>query len=344
MENCVESVVIIIGAGPSGLALGHWLEKSQIDYLILEKSAFAGSSWRQMPDQLHLISMWPSNCLVPEDKALFPAKMTHKAPAFSDYLEDFSEKHKLKIKFQQDVLSFSKEGSDFVVKTDSEHYKAKVLVDCRGYFNYPYTPVFEIEGNPPKMIHFKDYKNGQQFDQYQKVMVVGKRLSAGQVLEELKNNGTHEIFLSTRSEIKFSSHPMIYNFFLRHLDFIESIIKKLKLRMKDEIEVPMHYKVKKIVENDVEVVGEIARIKDKTVYFKDGTSKDMDAIIFTTGFRPPEVNLKNDFESNTIDNLFYLGRGSQRSFTSRFIRGIRDDAPVLAKLISGRIAFKNNRQ
>lgn len=344
MENCVESDVIIIGAGPAGLALGYWLQKSNIDYLILERSPFAGSSWRQMPDQLHLISMWPTNCLIHEDKFLFPADMAHKAPAFSDYLEEFSDKHKLKIKFQENVVSISKEGQGLKVKTDSGNYLAQAVVDCRGYFNYPYIPDFEISGTPPLMVHFKDYKNAAQFDQYKKILVVGKRLSAGQVLEELKASGNHDIYLSARSKIKFSAHPVVYNFFLRHLDFIENTIKKFKLRLKEEIEVPMHFKVKKIVEKDVTVTADIAKISNKTVYFKDGSSQEIDAIIFATGFRPPKVHLKNDFESSVTENLFYLGRGSQRSFTSRFIRGIRDDAPVLAKLILGRTAPRNSCQ
>ena len=344
MEKCVEHSVIIIGAGPSGLALAHWLEKENIDYLILERSQAAGSSWRQMPDQLHLISKWPTNCLIPCDKKLFPKEMSHKAPAFSEYLNEFSKRFNLKIEFNVNVTAFKKENSEFVITTDVQSFKSKYLIDCRGYFNYPYFPVFPIVGSPPLMVHFKDYKNADQFIKHKKILIVGKRLSAGQVLEELSRAGNHELFLSAKSEIKFSSHPSVYNFFLSHLDFIENIIKKFKLRPKEEIEVPMHFRVKKIVEENVKITSVIKNINNNIVYFEDGSKQDIDAIIFTTGFRPPEVHLKNDFESDSTENLFYLGRGSQRSFTSRFIRGIRDDAPILARLISGRMAFKNKRQ
>ena len=56
------------------------------------------------------------------------------------------------------------------------------------------------------------------------------------------------------------------------------------------------------------------------------------------------VTLRDDFESSAIDGLFYLGRGTQRSFTSRFIRGIREDALVLAQVILGKAASKNKSQ
>jgi hypothetical protein len=43
-------------------------------------------------------------------------------------------------------------------------------------------------------------------------------------------------------------------------------------------------------------------------------------------------------ESTSTPNLFFLGLDMARNFQSRFLRGIRNDAAVLANVIAERIA------
>jgi putative flavoprotein involved in K+ transport len=344
MENSINHQVIIIGAGPAGLALALYLQKNNVGYLILEQHSTAGSTWDQMPDHLSLISLWHSNCLTEEDLSLSLRTKAHTAKEFAEYLKGFAKKHTLKIKTNTKVLDIKKLNNSFVINTDNEQYTSEIVVDCRGYFNYPFTPTISMSGNTPKMLHFKDYKNCAQFENDKKILVVGKRLSAGQLLREFAATGKHELYLSVRSEVKFSSHPLIYNFFLRNLNIFEGIIKGLKINTKTEIEVPMHYDAKKVVEEQTKVKGDIVKIENKNVYFTDGSVESIDVIIFATGFRPHAVNLKNNFESIETSGLFYLGRNAQRTFTSRFIRGIREDAPILGQLILGRLASMTKDQ
>jgi indole-3-pyruvate monooxygenase len=46
--------VVVIGAGPSGLAVGACLKQPQIDFTILEKEHQVGSSWRRHYERLYL--------------------------------------------------------------------------------------------------------------------------------------------------------------------------------------------------------------------------------------------------------------------------------------------------
>ncbi|MDD4973070.1 MAG: NAD(P)-binding domain-containing protein [Bacteriovorax sp.] len=344
MENSINQRVLIIGAGPAGLTLGYYLNKYNVDYLILEQSDKVGSSWTQMPDHLHLITYWKSNCLLDEDLKLFDPDKIHSAKDFAQYLEDFSSIHQLKIKTHNKVLDIAKENNQFIVRTQIDEYKAVLVVDCRGYFSFPYIPLLKINGNAPFMMHFKDYKNCTQLNQHKKILVVGKRLSAGQLLCELSISGKHQLFLSARSSIRFSSPLFLFKHFLRHLDFYEGIIKKFNLRLKEAREVPMHISAKTIIKKQVKVFGDIVKIENKKVHFTCGTIQEIDAIVFATGFSPTAINLRDDFESATIDGLYYLGRGTQRTFTSRFIRGIREDASVLGQLILGKLAPNNKSQ
>ncbi|AUN99126.1 FAD-dependent oxidoreductase [Bacteriovorax stolpii] len=339
MELMTKRQVIIIGAGPSGLALGYHLQQAGIDYLILEQNDAAGSSWNAMPEHLSLITQWHSNNLINEDLCLFERSKNHSAKEFSVYLRNFARHHALSISYRVKVRKVSREKQFFYIETDMAIYRSAVVVDCRGYFNFPYTPSFPVVGSPPLMLHFKDYHNTRDVEGRKNILIVGKRLSAGQLVRELSAVKKHKLFLATRSPIKYSSRPFIYNFFLRHLGILEKIIKKMKINIKAEIDVPMEFSAKSIVEREVQVRGEIERIENHDVFFSDGNKEEIDAIIFATGFHPPAEELENDFESKSTPGLYYLGRSGQRSFTSRFIRGIREDAPELCKLIAEKLSL-----
>ena len=219
--------------------------------------------------------------------------------------------------------------------TSDGDFTANAIVDCRGFFNFPFIPDYPITGHSPLMLHFKDYKNRVQLNEYKNILIVGKRLSAGQLIAELSIAKRHTLFLSIRSPLHFGPPQMMLNFFLRHLDVFEKFAKFFKRKIKREIEVPMDHAVKKIINRDVQIVKDIKSINGKDVTFIDNRVERIDAILFATGFRPPEVLMKNDFESAAVKNLFFLGRNSQRTFTSRFIRGIREDAEILGNLICG---------
>lgn len=213
MENISRHQVIIIGAGPSGLLLGLCLQKGGVDYLIVEQNDSAGSTWDKMPEHLSLISLWHSNSLTKEDLNLSPKFKAHKAGEFAHYLRDFAKKNGLKIRFNMKFTSLEKVGDEFEIQTADGMIKSLFVVDCRGYFNFPFTPEFKVSGNPPLMLHFKDYKNTEQLKNYKKILIVGKRLSAGQLLKELSATKRHELLISARSKISYSSRPEIYDFF-----------------------------------------------------------------------------------------------------------------------------------
>jgi putative flavoprotein involved in K+ transport len=347
MENSISNVthvdVIIIGAGPAGLCAGFHLQKQNINYLILEQNEQVGSTWLQMPEHLHLISYWKSNYLIKEDLKLFHPHHPHSARDFAKYLQGFASRFSLNINTNVKVNILNKTADGFSVETTKGTFKSKFIVDCRGYFNHPFVPLFEQSGEQPLLLHFKDYKNRMQMKNYKKILIVGKRLSAGQLLIELANDD-HELFLSVRSHIHFSPPLFVLRHFLRHLNIYEAIAKSFKSKIKREVEVPMHHNAKKIIDEKVKIVGNITRIENKKIYFDDGSAESIDAVIFATGFHPPKIELKNDFESKSTDGLFYLGRGSQRTFTSRFLRGIREDAIILANLIRGNLASNNKSQ
>lgn len=344
MDNTKKFDVLIIGGGPAGLTLAHYLQEKGVNYAILEKGKRAGESWRTMPEHLHLISLWKSNVLIPEDLPLFSSYKAHSAQEFSKYLEELVERKNLNFIGEKNVIKIEKVDSTFIVESEKERYFAHLVVDCRGYYSYPFIPSYKMSGNLPLMIHFKEFKNALQFKEHHKICIVGKRLSAGQIIKELVDSDpTKKIFLSARSKITFGTAMFIFNFILRHLDILEFFLKKI-VPIKKTLEIPMHRDIKKYVEERVIICGDITSIQNNTITFDDGKTQEVDAVIFTTGFKRPPIVFRDDFEDKSVDGLYYLGINAQRTFTSRFLRGIREDAKVLAQLILERLASKNNCQ
>lgn len=340
MEDSVKALnseVVIIGAGAAGLCLAYHLKKLNIPFLIIEKDAEVGSSWRKMPDHLHLITLWKSNFLVLEDQKLFHPLKKSSAREFAAYLDEFYQKQGFNILFNCNVdqIEQDKETKRLHLTTTKGRLESRIVVDCRGVFNFPFTPLYPINGDAPFMIHFKDYKNKAQLADFENVLIVGKRLSAGQLIAELSSAGDHRVLLSTRSLLQFGPPQWLLDHFLRNLNLYEKIAKRFSGNIKRNAEVPMDHSVKEMIKKNVVMVPDIERIEDKNVTFTDGSVEKIDAIVFATGFRPPGIKLKDDFESAEMPNLFYLGRNSQRTFASRFIRGIREDAVILGKVIRG---------
>jgi hypothetical protein len=89
------------------------------------------------------------------------------------------------------------------------------------------------------------------------------------------------------------------------------------------------------------------------VIFEDGRELRPGLVFYATGFAPAlrhlealqlqvcretGVPLCHDLESIDAPNLFFLGFDMLRNFQSRFLRGIRNDAVVLAQRLEARLA------
>ena len=343
MENKGTIDVLIIGAGPSGLLLSYYLKQKKISHLIIEKGDSVGFSWKMMPDRLKLITFWKSNNLIDLDLDYFDRNIQVTKNDFFNYLTKFQTRFNLPIELKQNFTDLIKRENNFLVKTETNEYQAQIVVDARGYFSFPYIPCFINEKSNIEIIHSAKYKNPTQFQKHKRILIVGKRLSAGQIIEELFD-ANKEIFLSTKSLIQFSPPQWVMNIYLFYLNQLEKMIFYFDPSKKKNVDVKMDFKLKEILKK-TKIFDQIEKIGHQQVYFKDGkTLEDVDAIIFATGFLPKNIELKNEFEDLILDNLFYIGRDNQLSFTSRFLRGIRRDVPKLANLIEGRLLSKNKSQ
>src|ERR1043166_3302279 len=94
MDAIGQSVpVLVVGAGPAGLALGAELKRRGVNFLIIEKGSI-GDSWERMPRPLKLVSPRKCNSLSRSDRNRFHPNAQLTRAELLDYLRAYrSEEH-----------------------------------------------------------------------------------------------------------------------------------------------------------------------------------------------------------------------------------------------------------
>lgn len=351
--------VVVIGAGPAGLALAFELRRRSVNFLALEKGASAGDSWAKMPRQMKLASPWNANFLPGTDPRLHSANSEMSRSEYLDYLLNYARRSDLPIRTHTKVQSVSKmaEG-DFLLQTSSGPLSAQALVNATGVFANPFVP--NIPGMTDSTIprlHFADYSDPDTLRSLTDkpnplVLIVGKRLSAGQLMVELYEAGFH-LAISHRSPIQYGPGPAMWWLFFRIFPQLE----RFKLRLNGaraagpDVRMAGGTARKLIKSGCVPTFPVISRFEGNSVLFGDNRRLQPDVVLFSTGFRPalghlaslnistsPENGIPrlHDLESVSVSGLYFLGLDHGRNFQSRFIRGIRNDARFLAERLEKR--------
>jgi putative flavoprotein involved in K+ transport len=352
--------ILVLGAGPAGLALGAELRQRGVPFLIVEQGPAVGNSWRKMPSRLRLLSPWKANWLRPDDASRFSAHHETTRDEFAGYLRDFAAGHRLPLRTNVHVKTVRRDaGEGFIVESSDGELRARRVINATGCFSAPWTP--EIPGansSPLPRIHTAEFGDAESLRRRiprdeRPVLIVGKRLSAGQTMVELAEAG-FQVALSCREPVEFGPGPLAWWLFFRLHPWLEA--RELRRRGADArgfMPRMLGGKSRQLVERGlVKIFPPIARFHESSVVFSDGRTLEPSAVIFATGFRPAlrhlallELQLNAEtgfpeltgFESSEAPGLFFLGLDGQRSFQSRFIRGIRQDALLLAAELERRL-------
>jgi putative flavoprotein involved in K+ transport len=162
------------------------------------------------------------------------------------------------------------------------------------------------------------------------------------------------VVLSHRGALSFGSGPAGWWVFFRIHPWLEALKLKLQGSRAKGVEIRMQGgKARRLIESGtVRTFPEVAAFERKAVVFRNGDRLEPDAVIYATGFRPALGHLASlafplesetglpaiqEMESQSVPGLFFLGLDGLRNFQSRFIRGIRNDAVVLADLLRERL-------
>ncbi len=142
--------VIIVGAGPIGLACGISAQEKKLNYTIIEKGTLVNSLFNY---PLNMTFFSTSDRLeIGEVPFISQQPKPTRAEALEYYRRVASSKS-LKIRLYEEIISVSKTEPGFEVKTTKKTYSTKTIVIATGFYDFPY--LLNIPGeNLSKVKHY----------------------------------------------------------------------------------------------------------------------------------------------------------------------------------------------
>lgn len=222
---------VIVGAGPSGLAVGAGLERQGVPFIVLERANCIASLWQNRTYdrlKLHLPKQFCQlpYCPFPEDFPEYPTKFQ-----FINYLESYARHFDINPHFNETVQS-AKYDETFglwrvkTISTSSSNVPTEVEYICRwlvvatGENAEKVVPEFEgLEEFGGNIMHACDYKSGESYHG-KRVLVVGCGNSGMEVSLDLCNHNANPSMvvrssvsnhILTDTTVLLSSVPLFYH-------------------------------------------------------------------------------------------------------------------------------------
>ena len=209
--------VIIVGAGPSGLAAAIALKQLGIDYLILEKGTLV-ESIRRFPINMvffttpELMEIGGIPLTTPYDK---PTRLEALR-----YYRKIADTFQLQISLHEEVLAIDREEEDgeqvFLLDTRSHLGVRRVRRPGPSFWRWGTTTLPIYLGVPGEDLpHVRHYFDEPHPYYRQRVVIVGGKNSAAEAALELYRNGAHVTLVHRRAalgdSIKYWVRPDIEN-------------------------------------------------------------------------------------------------------------------------------------
>ena len=201
--------VLIIGAGPIGLACGIEAKKAHLSYLILEKGCLVNSIYHY-PKNMTFFST--SEKIEIGDVPFISHSPRPTRSEALEYYRRVTMSWNLKVNLYEKVISIHRDDVFFKISTTKNQYYAKHIIISSGFYDIPFT--LNIPGEKlPKVKHYYDDPH-PYFNM--NVVVVGAANSAVDVSLEIHRKGAKSVTMVIREEeishqVKYWVRPDIVN-------------------------------------------------------------------------------------------------------------------------------------
>ncbi len=305
--------VLVIGAGPAGLAVAACLVQRGLRPVVIEKAGSVAASWRSHYERLHLHTVKALSALPGRP---FPEHYPRYVPrqALVDYLVAYAEQHAITPLFGEAARAITPvAGGWSTVTATGRRIVSRTVVLATGANCVPRTPVFEGQALfSGRIVHSHAYRNATPFAG-QNVLVVGMGNTGAEIALDLAEQGVRAA-LSVRSPLNIVHRDVLG----RPTQLTSITLAKLPTRWGDTAArllrnltvgdlrpwglqtsplSPLR-QLREFGKTPVIDVGTLARIKRgeivvhpgiesfhaKGVRFVDGSDEPFDAIILATGY------------------------------------------------------------
>ncbi|XP_047087763.1 probable indole-3-pyruvate monooxygenase YUCCA10 [Lolium rigidum] len=332
MENVV---VLIVGAGPAGLATAACLTQLSIPYVIVEREDCSASLWRNRAYDRLKLHLAKEFCELPHMS--YPADAPTYIPKalFVKYVDDYIECFNIKPKYLTSVESSTYDSEKKVwsivahdlAECKRINFTAKFLVVASGENSAENIPVIPgLQNFPGETIHSSRYKSGKSFSG-KSVLVIGSGNSGMEIAYDLASHGVNTsivirspIHVMTKELIRLGmtlAHHLPLNLVDKLLvtgaNFMFGDLSRHGITMPNMG--PMMLKSKTgrsavidvgtvgLIKNGIiQVQGSISKIMGNIVKFQSGDEISFDAIVFATGYKSTANMWLKNGESMLNDN------------------------------------------
>ena len=181
--------VLVVGAGPAGLATSRELTRAGVAHLVCERGDRIADAWHNLYDGLVLhtgkhLSALPGMPF-PRSTPLFPTRQQ-----FLDYLHRYAEAFRLPVSTSTEIASLERDGGAWLARAAAgTTIRARAVVIATGILSNPHTPEIPNASRfRGRLMHSVEYRRPEEFER-RKVLVVGAGNSAGEISVELARGG-----------------------------------------------------------------------------------------------------------------------------------------------------------
>jgi cation diffusion facilitator CzcD-associated flavoprotein CzcO len=190
------SGVVVIGAGPAGLAAAWAIRRAGVDPLVVEKAGTVAASWRGRHDQLqlntHRMFSYQPGARIPRRCGPFPARDDYVA-----YLEQYAAG--MRIRFGTAARRIDRAGQGWELDLGGGRISTAHVVVATGPDAEPVMPAWPgMASFPGMLIHAGQFRNTAQMAG-RDVLVVGPGNSGVDLLNHLVRADAGKLWLSARS-------------------------------------------------------------------------------------------------------------------------------------------------
>ena len=194
--------VIVVGAGPGGLAAAGALGVRGVRSVVVDKADQLGSAWRRHYERLHLHTVrWTSHLpgyKIPREFGDWVARAD-----VVRYLEQYARHHDIDVRTGFLVERLERDGSRWTVRSPQGDLTARAVVIATGYNHTPDLPDWpgraEYRG---ELVHACDYRNPVPY-RGKDVLVVGTGNTGAEIAVDLVEGGAARVRLAVRTPPTF---------------------------------------------------------------------------------------------------------------------------------------------
>ena len=334
--------VLVIGGGQAGLAAGHYLRESGLEFAILDAGSRVGDAWRQRWESLELFTTARYSALpglrFPGEQERFPGK-----DEVADYLESYARAFELPVHLDTRVTALRRSDGLYEAQTDSGVWRSRQAIVATGAYQRPHVPLVATKlGDAVTQLHSAEYRAPSQLTG-DEVLVVGGGNSGVQIAEEL--SAERSVSLAQGHPIRRVPRRILgrsLHWWGDHLGLITAPLDSVRGRTQRK-ELLVGTGPRQLArDNGVSLLPRVADAADSTIVFADGRGSAFDAVVWATGFRSNyswiDVPVFDEHGApvhergvTAADGLYFLGMHFQHSRGSALIAFVRDDAEFVVE-------------